>query len=185
MAHLLPKRLGNGPRCRPLPGRGSSVGAEACFVRANGRKRRCSSPARGCARRRARCGEGKQGSGLGVNIAEPVLAAPAGRSANQKEGAIPWHMAHLFPDEAAALRADPTLAHFARLAPIHVSEEIVTRVPASLAKLHVIEDASPHRVRRQPRAGVSLRSRARRRGRCRRRRHAVRPANPAGSASGA
>jgi hypothetical protein len=27
-------------------------------------------------------------------------------------GAIPWHIAHLFTDEAAALRADPTLAHF-------------------------------------------------------------------------
>jgi hypothetical protein len=27
-------------------------------------------------------------------------------------GAIPWHIAHLYPDEAAALRADPTLAHF-------------------------------------------------------------------------
>lgn len=27
-------------------------------------------------------------------------------------GAIPWHMALLYPDEAEALRADPTLAHF-------------------------------------------------------------------------
>jgi hypothetical protein len=26
--------------------------------------------------------------------------------------AIPWHIAHLFPDETAALRADPTLSHF-------------------------------------------------------------------------
>lgn len=29
------------------------------------------------------------------------------------QGAIPWHIAHLFPDEGAALRVDPTLAHFA------------------------------------------------------------------------
>lgn len=28
------------------------------------------------------------------------------------QAAIPWHIAHLFPDEAAALQADPTLAHF-------------------------------------------------------------------------
>jgi len=27
-------------------------------------------------------------------------------------GAIPWHLAHLFADEAEALQADPTLAHF-------------------------------------------------------------------------
>jgi len=28
------------------------------------------------------------------------------------QGAIPWHIAHLFPDEAMAIQADPTLAHF-------------------------------------------------------------------------
>ncbi len=28
------------------------------------------------------------------------------------QGAIAWHFARLYPDEAAALRADPTIDHF-------------------------------------------------------------------------
>jgi hypothetical protein len=33
-------------------------------------------------------------------------------TAERAEGAIPWHIAHLYPDEAAALRADPTVDRF-------------------------------------------------------------------------
>jgi hypothetical protein len=33
-------------------------------------------------------------------------------TAELAQGAIPWHFAHLYPDEAAALRADPTVDHF-------------------------------------------------------------------------